>query len=73
MALPVEQLLASNALRVAAILNLEPCRSFPLRDVISKTVLRHNSFQVHLTDPLKQRRAVLLDVFNVSHSGRRDL
>ena len=45
--------------------DLEPRRSLPLRDVISKAMLRHNPFQVHLTDPLKQRFAVVLDVFDV--------
>jgi hypothetical protein len=49
----VEQLLAPNTL----ILDLEPRRSLRLRDVIPKTA-----------DPLKQSRAILLDVFDVSHS-----
>ena len=57
MSFSVEQLLAPNTLRVATILDLEPRRSLRLRDVIPKTA-----------DPLKQSRAILLDVFDVSHS-----
>ena len=53
MAFSVEQLLASYALGVAAILDLEPRRSLPLRDVISKAVLRYDALQVHLAHPLK--------------------
>jgi hypothetical protein len=47
--------------------------SFPLSDVISKAVLRHNPFQVHFANPLKQRCAAVLNVFGVSHSGRTHL
>ena len=73
MTFTLEQFLPSCHLRVIPILDLEPRRSLVFRDVVPKAVLRNDALQIHLADPLEQRRPVLLDVFDVPHSGFRDL
>jgi hypothetical protein len=69
MAFALEQLLAACHLGVISILDLEPRRS--LSRVRSEAMLGHDALKIHLAHTLKQRRAVLLDVFDVTHSGRR--
>jgi hypothetical protein len=39
----------------------------------SRNYARYNSFEIHSTDTLRQRRSVLLDVFDISHSGHWNL
>ncbi len=68
MAFALEQFLAAFHLGVASILDLEPRCPLRLRDVRPRAVLRHNPFHIQFADALKQRSAMMLDVFDVAHS-----
>ena len=73
MALALKEFFTSFHLGITLVLNLEPRRLLWLRDVRPKAMLGHDSFQVHLADMLEQRRPVLGHMFDVSHSGCRNL
>ena len=62
-----EQFLPSCHLRVIPVLDFEPGRPLMFRDVVPKAVFRYDPLQVHLAD------ALVLDVFDVQHSGRGSL
>jgi hypothetical protein len=47
MALPLKQFFAAYTLRVATILDLEPCSPSLLRRIRPKTVLGHNALKIH--------------------------
>ena len=64
MELALKEFFTSFHLGITLVLNLEPRRLLWLRDVRPKAMLRHDSFQVLLTDMLEQRRSVLGHMFD---------
>ena len=71
MAFTLEQFFAALHLRVATILDLEPCRA--LRRVRCEAMLGHDALKIHLAHTLKQRRTQLLYVVSVPYPRFRNL